>query len=139
MFSPTITVLIHVLTFIYHSFHFVTLAFHYSPQNVSVLYNKYECSYIPYNSQTILNCYCQFELLATPIRLFSFGFLRYTIYSFLFILAYFARLHFSELPWAAYTKDKSTLPSFLPSTFGSVVASQVASCNIDITGFSAYK
>ena len=37
MFSPTITVLIYVLTFIYHSFHFVTLTFHYSPQNVSTL------------------------------------------------------------------------------------------------------
>lgn len=32
-------------------------------------------------------------------------------------------------------KGQVTLPSFLPSTFGSVVASQVASCNIDITGF----
>ena len=52
-FSPTITVLIYVLTFIYHSIHFGTLTFLYSLLNVSVLYNKYECSYIPYNSLSV--------------------------------------------------------------------------------------
>ena len=36
---------------------FATLTFRYSPLNVSVLYNKYECSYLPYNSLSVSNCY----------------------------------------------------------------------------------